>query len=630
MLQNIRENVTGWVAWLIIILLTIPFAFWGINQYFDTNAPQVAAEVNGTEISVRAVEQAYQQRYNELAEMLGEQMSPDLINAQALRMDVLQQMIMRELIQQKVQEQGYRPSLEALRAHIRGMQAFQVEGEFSPTQYRQTLNYSNVTPAAFEQAQRRNLSLEQMQRAMTGSSFATPVEAAFQVALREQGRIHSDVMVPASRFLDSVEVSDEEIATYYEENTGSFLTEESADVAYVVLDKQDFAADEEVSEQQLRDFYQRQLDQYASQEQRRASHILIEGGDEESLQKAQEIHKRITEGESFAKLAEEFSADTISAEEGGDLGLVQRGQLVGNFEDALFSMEEGEVSEPVKTEFGYHIIKLDEIKAPAAPEFEEVRDELVADYKKQAAEQEFQDAVQQLTDITYADSGSLASAADELGLEIKTIESVTRRNGEGLAANDKVRNAVFSATVLQDRMNSDPITLDDGRVVVLRIAEHHPAEPKPLVTVADDIREILKRQKASEDAKALAESIQERAAAGENLAAIATDLNLPFRGERKTLRSSSTLSTNYTSALFAAEYPGENPVIDQTQVNGTDFVVFRLTAVEPGRFAELTNSEQQSRIQQLASRTTNVELQAYMRELRDSADVQVFEKNLEQ
>lgn len=629
MLQSIRENIKGVGAWVIILFLCVPFAFWGINQYFDTTAQNVAATVNGEEISSFAVEQAYQQRYQQLVQAFGDQLPPGLINEQALRREQLDQLIIQELLRQKMLDLGYRASDEQVREAIRAIPAFQENGKFSPERYRLALASARRTPAAFEAIVRRDLALEQLQQGIAGSAFATPRAAAVMVAVEEQGRRHSSILVPDEAFADQVEITAEDVASYYEANKSQYMTEESVDLAYVELSLDRFAEQMEVTEETLREIYASRAEQYASQEQRRARHILIEGEDETARAAAEAALERVRAGEDFAAVAREVSDDPISAEEGGDLGYIQRGQLEGPFEEALFAMSEGEVRGPVQTDFGYHIIMLEEVQAAALPDFEEIRDELAADYREQEARRAFDDAIRQLADATFRDDGGLDTAAEELDLEIREVENVTRRRGPGIAENPQVREAAFSESVLDDRLNSDVIRLADDRVAVVRVAEHRPAEPKPLAEVEQQVRDRLRTERAREMARAKAESVLERARAGEALSEIAQAEGLVYRDESLTYRQTPDIGPGYAEALFSAEYPVDGPTLAMTPVENNDFVVFRLTEVIPGRWAELTASEQEARLRSLRQRNAQTMTAAYIAEMRNSADVVISEDNLE-
>ncbi|HEX6930348.1 MAG TPA: peptidyl-prolyl cis-trans isomerase, partial [Gammaproteobacteria bacterium] len=516
-----------------------------------------------------------------------------------------------------------RASDAQVRERISNMQAFQVNGEFSAERYREALSMAGRTPAVFEILLRRDIALEQLQQGVVESSFATPREAAIVMAIEEQGRRHSAIIVPDEAFDDAVEITDADLAEYYEANKTRFLTEETVDAAYVELTKDAFTEDMEVSEQTLRELYTSRADRYASQEQREASHILIAGDDEAARAKAEAVLERIQSGEDFAAVAAEVSDDPVSAEEGGSLGLIQRGQLEGAFEEALFSMDEGEVRGPVKTDFGFHIIRLDDIKAPALPAFEEIRDVLAADYRAEQAQERFEEAVRQLADAAFRDDGSLATASDELDLEIREIEDVTHNAGPGLAGNPEVRKALFSDSVLRDGLNSDPIQLSDEQVVVVRVIEHKPAEPKPLAAVEEQVRQQLRAERATELARTKANEILERARGGESLSDIAAAEGLTFRDESVTYRQTPDISTAYANALFSAEYPVDGPTLAMAPVENNDFVVFRVTEVLPGDYAGLVASERETRLRQLAQREGAAATGAYIAEMRNSADITV-------
>lgn len=630
MLQSIRENIKGVGAWVIILFLCIPFAFWGINQYFDPVAKDAVASVNGEEISSFEVEQAYQQRYQQLLQAFGDELPPGLINEQALRREQLNQLILQELLRQKLQEMNYRASDEQVRDMIRGIPAFQQDGQFSPDRYRQALLMAGRSPAAFEQLIRRDIALQQLQEAVTGSEFATPFEAAFATAIEEQGRRHSAVVVNDEPFRQQVQISEEDLQAYYEQNLTQYMTQERVDLAYVAMSLDQFAQDVEVTDEALQELYSQRAGQFASEEERRARHILVEGDSDAARAKAEAALQRIQAGEEFATVAKEVSDDAVSAEEGGDLGYIQRGQLSGEFEEALFSLEEGEIAGPVKTDFGYHIIKLDEIKAPELPEFEEIRDELAREYRERQARQMFEDAVQQLADATFQNDSGLEAAADQLDLEIKEVEGVTRAQGEAIAANEKVRQAAFSETVLEEGLNSDPIYLDDDRVVVVRVAEHQPAEPKPLAEVEEQVGQSLLAERARQMAREKANAVLERAQGGESMAEIARSEGLIYRDESVTYRQTPDIGPAYAEALFNAEYPDEGATYGMSPVENNDFVVFQLTEVIPGRYDELTASERESRQRQLRQRVASVMAAAYVAEMRANADIVIQETNLEQ
>ncbi|HLU62068.1 MAG TPA: SurA N-terminal domain-containing protein [Gammaproteobacteria bacterium] len=622
MLQRIRENVKGWGAWVIVLFLCVPFAFWGINQYFDPVADNAVAAVNGEQISSFQLDQAFQQRYQQILQMFGDDLPAGLINEQALRREELNRLIMQELLRQRTRELNLRASDQQLRDAIRAIPAFQQNGQFSAELYRQALLRAGHTPASFENLMRRDIALSQLQEGIAASAFATPLQTAMAVALENQGRRHAAVVVADEPFRAQVELSQEELQAYYEQNQDNYLTEETVDLAYVQLDLERFASEIEIDEAELRSLYEQRSADSAAQEERVVRHILIEGSDDAARARAEEALRRVQAGEDFAAVASEMSDDVASAAEGGSLGAIQRGMLTGAFEDALFAMNEGEVRGPVQTDFGFHVLKLDEIRSLGVESFESVREELADELRRQRARERFDQAVTQLADATFREDGSLQPAADELGIEVHEIENVTRRGGEGLAQNPDVRSAAFSETVLGEGRNSDPIYIGDS-VVVIRVVGHQPAEPKPFETVEAEIRDRLTTERARELALQKANAVLERARNGESLADIAQAEKLIYRDESVTYRQTPDIGPAYAEALFAAEYPLEGPVFDVTAVENNDFVVFRLNEVIPGRMNEIAPRERQNRRRQLSDQHGNESITAYLGEMRANADVVV-------
>lgn len=626
MLQRIRENVKGWGAWIIILFLCVPFAFWGINQYFDPVAENAVASVNGEQISSFQLDQAFQQRYQQILQMFGDDLPANLINEQALRREELNRLVMQELLQQRTNEQNFRASDEQLRQAIRAIPNFQENGRFSPERYRQSLLLAGHTPASFEALMRRDLALRQLQEGVSASAFGTPLEAAMTVAVNEQGRRHAAIVIADDQYREQVELSEDELRAYYEENVSEYMTEETVDIAYLELDLSDFANEVEVDENELRELYAQRSAESVAQEERVVRHILIEGSDEAARARAEEALQRVQAGEDFATVAREMSDDVASAEEGGSLGAIQRGMLEGEFEETLFSMSEGEVRGPVQTDFGFHVLKLEEIHNLGVEDFDSMRDELAQELRESRARERFDEAVTRLADAAFRDDGSLEPAAAELGMEIQHIENVTRGGGEGLARNADVRQAAFSQTVLEEGRNSDPLYIGNT-AVVLRVAGHQPSEPRPFEEVEPQIAERLTVERARELAHEKANSVLERARSGESLADIAQAEKLIYRDESVTYRETPDIGPGYAEALFSAEYPIDGPVFGLAAVENNDFVVFRLSEVVPVRLGELAPSERQARRRDIGQDRGTEATAAYFAEIRANADIVIKDES---
>lgn len=633
MLQTIRDHIKGWIATVIIGLLTIPFALWGINEYFSYTREGFVARVNDVEIPPASLREEYQAQVDRLRQILGDQFDTALFDEKRMRRETLDRMIAREVLRQHLIAHDYRIADEMLSEEIRRHPAFQVAGKFDLQTYRNRLAAENLTPAGFEERWREALGLQQLQDAITRSEFATPAELEREIALRGQQREVSIVQVPAARYQGGVEVTEQEVAAYYEANKGRYLTEETVDIEYLELDATGLDADLVIDDEVLRDMYQQEQDRQQQAEQRLARHILvaIKGDEAAARKKAEDLLARVRAGEDFAALAREHSDDAGSASAGGDLGWVQRGQLVGPFEDALFALQsKGAVSDIIKTEFGFHIIRLEDVRVQQSEPFEAVRERLAAEYRKREIDARFYERAERLTDLAYSNPDSLAPAAKALGLTIQRVANVTRRGGEGIAANAAIREAAFSASVLEEGVNSKPLELGHNHVVVLRVAERRPPVPRPLAEVREEVRAALLREKASQLARDAAQRITDALRAGLPMTQVAAREGLTATPPRFVERSDAALDPALAAAVFAAARPVEGKAtVDVVALPQGDFAVFALTAVRPGSLASLDEATRQVRMRELARRFGQTAFSAYVEELRRNADIVIREDQIE-
>src|SRR5690606_31124530 len=404
------------------------------------------------------------------------------------------------LLEQRALDLGYRVSDATLAARVMSIPEFQVEGEFSKDRYIALLRSNGITEAQFEEDLRTDTLIRQLQSGVLDSAFVTPYELDRRYALQHQEREIDYVLIAANEFRDQIEVTDEDIERWYTEHQSEFMLPEKVDLQYIELTREHAAGAVEVTEAALREYYEQNKDKYQTPERRKARHILItigDGLDEAAAEKkATELTERIKGGADFAQLAEEYSKDPGSAAQGGDLGWAERGMFVGPFEEALFSMSPGEVRGPVKTQFGYHIIQLEEIEHGEQRSFEDVRGELEAEYRKEQSEAFFYEQAEKLGDLAFESLTELDSVARAMGLPIKTATGVTREGGGELPSNPEIFEAAFSDDVLERGQNSPLIAVDDDRAIVLRVTNHVPAEPRPLAEVKDEIVSHIKVQRA--------------------------------------------------------------------------------------------------------------------------------------
>lgn len=633
MLQSFRERIKGWIAVVIVGLLVIPFALWGVNSYFDFARETTLATVNGVEITPVRFQQRYQEQLARFQQMFGEQYRPEMFDNQRMREQVLDALVDEEVVRQRAAELKFRVGDQQLAAEIRKLEFFQAEGAFSPDLYRSLLSQQGMSPAQFEARVRADLVDAQLPSGIQGTEFVTDEELARYVALRDQQRAVRWTLVPVEMFIAGITLSDADLQAWYEANSARFMDPETVALEYLEFKPDASGADIEVTEEALRELYEQQADLHRSQEQRLARHILIpvEGEDVAAAEaKAAALVARLNAGEDFASLARAESQDPGSAADGGSLGWIERGVLVGPFEDALFSMETGQVQGPVRTEFGVHVIKLEEIKAEATKPFAEVRDALELEYLDSERERRYLETAERLTDLAYANPDSLEPAAEALGLSVQRVEGVTRDSGAGIAVEDRVREAAFSTDVLEEGRNSPPLELAPQHVVVVRVAERRPAQRRPFASVRDQVEDGARQEQAAARAQALAEQARERVQGGEPLATVARKLGLTEVRDARLTRQGGEVPPDLARAVFQAPLPtAETPSLGIAVLPDGSRVLFSVDSVQRGELAALSDEDRAARRSEYTRRWSSDGLQAYLADLKARAEVQVFKDRLQ-
>lgn len=530
MLQEIRERAQGWIAWAIIILITIPFALWGIQSYLGVGAEPIVATVNGTEIKTRDLDMRVEETRMRMRERLGAAYRPELFEGAALRNQVLEGMIQEQLLLQASHDMGLRASSLELQGAILANPAFQRDGRFDKETYDRMLQLQGISPLQYEDSLRQRIVGTQIQRALAASELVTAQELNEAVRLDRQQRRLSYLRLPKADFHDETPLPEEEIQAWYEAHADRYRTPERVKLTYLVLDAAKLDVGQPVDEQVLRQRYTEQMEDFRTPEQRRARHILVTlepgaDGAAEAAAKAriETIRARLVAGEAFASVAQEVSQDPGSASQGGDLGLFGMGVMDPAFEGATFALDLGQLSEPVRSPFGYHLIEVTEIQPETLKPFEEVRDQLATEASQGSMESAFYDMAERLANLVYEHPDSLEPAATTLGLSLQTSDWFGRDGGSDLLANPKVVAAAFSDEVLREGTNSDLIEPEPEvlRAIVLRVTEHEEAAPKPLAEVREEIITTLRDRKAADAAQAAAKAMVERLQAGESLAGLA-------------------------------------------------------------------------------------------------------------
>jgi peptidyl-prolyl cis-trans isomerase D len=625
MLQKIRDKITGWVAAIFLGAIAVVFIFWGID--FQSTSNTYAVKVNGERVPVQTVQRAWQQRQSQLQQMLRDEVPPELLKSQ--QAVILDQFAQQTLLKQRAEDFGYEVSDQALANRVREIPQFQADGKFSADRYNAVLRSAGLTTSQFESDLETELLITQGQEAIVDSAFALPYELERRYALDRQEREIDYALIPASSFAGQVQVTDEQIQKWYDSHKSDYMSPETADLEYLEVTRAMAESRVEVTDQALKDYYENAKDRFQAQERRRARHILItaEAGldDAAAEKRAADLAAQAKAGANFEELAKKNSKDPGSAQQGGDLGWAERGMFVGPFEEALFAMSKGEIRGPIKTQFGYHVLRLDDIEAGHLKSFEEAKAELEAEYRKERAESIFADESQKLDEQSFAALTELAPVAKALDLPIKRVTGFTREGGGDLDSNPEVIKAVFSEDVLERGQNSPIIPVGDDRAIVVRVTNHKPAEPKPLAEVRPQIEESLTRQAMRDAAAKQGAEVVARLQKGDTWSAVMSELKLQPAGPRFVTRKDQVAPAVVLRAAFdvpRAEINAEKPRIAGATTDDGNYAVWSLSAVRaPDPTAE-PSAEKSTRQQQTARQLGNEEFATYLKEAERTADIE--------
>lgn len=618
MLERIREGSQSFAAKAVLVLIILTFALAGVGSYVTGGADTTVAEVNGAEITQTEYDRAYENERSRLQEQFGDMfdaISSDPGYMKTLRANVMNQLIEQRLLIQYAQDHGMRISAAQVKQEIRDIPAFRTAGQFDNDVYLMALRNAGYTPESFANLMQNDLLRNQLLQALAGSEFALDSEILTILRLQEQTRSGGYLVARNADFIDQVELSEEEITQYYESNSQAFQAPERIKVEYVELSKADLMSDIEIADEEVRAFYDNRIDQYRTEEERRLSHILVEHGTENAEQKAQQALAELRDGADFADVAQTYSDDTFSAEVGGDLEWVERGMMDEDFDQAAFELENvGDVSDVVETSFGYHIIKLTDLRPGSVTPFEEVADEVRQQLVEQQLEDRYFQLQQQLAEVSFEQPDTLAPAAEAIGEQVRTTDLFARNRAPTPLSDDVILNNIFSENLIDERLNSDIIETSDDRSLVVRVLEHEPQHTRELAEVRDQIEQQLRTEKAQQMALEQAQQWQQQWAEG------GSELD-----DQVVWFDSITMNTQehprgvVRNVFQMAPNAGDEPAMKAVELSNGDAVVIALTQVTPGN-AELDEQADQIR-QQLSNRQAQVILQAFIDTLKEDADI---------
>ena len=580
MLQGIRDRAHGFIAWIVVVLICIPFALWGVQEYLVPDPNVAVAEVNGEEIFLLEYQNALQGVRASLNRQFPGQDVSRVFGEAFIRERAMDGLIRERLVAGASADAGFVVSDEQLATAIRSAPAFRRDGAFSTEEYEYALRRSGTSPGRFEADTRRRFLESQWQNALVLSAVAAESRARRLAVLDAQERVFSQLVVPAERFA-AAEIDEVAVTKRFEDQRASFMTPEEVRLRYVVLSRDDLAAEIEVGPGTLEGYYETRKAGMTVPEQRRVRHILIadEGEGEEALARAEELRARILAGEDFEAVARVASNDPGSANRGGDLGYSGRGIWTPPFEEAAFSLPVGELSEPVRSEFGVHLIRVEDVRPVRTPSFEEATPELEREYREERAEQIYYEQVERLSNLVFEQPDNLDDAAQILGLAVKESDHVSRRGepGHDVLGDPSVIAAAFGDDVLAGN-NSEPVEIDGYRTVVLRVDDRRAPRQQTLDEVRPDIIASLRTERARADARELGVELLGRLRAGEAMQSVSGDL--AWSEERSAGRQEPDLEFTVREVLFGMPRPGAGvTTFDGVGLLNGDFVVLALARV---------------------------------------------------
>jgi peptidyl-prolyl cis-trans isomerase D len=622
MLHAIREKFTGWIAAAILALIAVTFVFVG-GANFAFIGTNYAAKVDDTEIGLGQFEQAYRDQLQQNPQFA---QLPEELRMQ-LRRNVLEQLIQQRVVDNYLAEAGYRISDDMVSGVIQQIPEFQIDGQFDMDTYRNVLAMSGYEPSMFELDRRIMLRRNQLERAIRGSSVLTPAAYRRYLNLAGEQRIVAMATLDADAVADEISITEEMITAYYDDNPTMFQLPETVDLQYVEVLRSDVARSVTVSESELTEYYAFNEDRYLQDEQRQARHILITFGDDEAAaeEKANALRARIDAGEAFEDLARSDSEDTATAPQGGDLGTLTRSQLPGDLGSAIFSIEEGAVDGPIKSEFGFHIVRLDKILEQGPLPFDQVRAELTAELQDQKAESLFRELERKMSDALF-DAASIDAIAAAVDGEVKTVEGFSREGGEPLGSELAIINAVFDDVVVTDGQLSDIVEIDAGRSFVFVITKHDPATRQPLDEVRDQVTADLREQESEALMASRADQMIAALEGGAEFAAAAEAIGATA-GEPVLMNRDSQDADQFISvAVFTAKKPSQDAATYGSTRNGEGgYTVYSIESVIPGRPESVPVEQRDAGKRQLTDQAGVAEFIAFVQALRESAEVIVNE-----
>jgi peptidyl-prolyl cis-trans isomerase D len=610
LISSIKKKSTGFVAYFIVGLIALTFIVTALYGIDFMGSGQTVAKVGDKEISKTEFIKNFVPQQRNLQQQLGAEYSTDIENI--LKQTVIDQMVNSQILFQYAQNHGYVTTPKEVQTNIAKNEVFYKEGKFDVDQYKKILRLNGYSVQEYEASQFQQLTQEQLRSNIEKSAFVTDFERKNVTSLLNQERKFDYLEIPVKDFSDQVSITDSMLKDYFDKNQDRFIKPMKVSVDFVELNLDEVTKSISPSDDDLAILYDEEKNRFSTDEERKAQHILVE-----NKVTADQVISLINEGKSFDDLAKEYSIDTGSKNSGGDLGFFGIGVMVPEFETAVFAMKEGEVSQPIKSEFGFHVIKLNKIKESSSKSFDEVKEQLVKIYQKNQGQKMIYDLSDEMTNLAY--EGSLEELAEKMNLKLQTSELFSKTSK---SPNKKMINAAFSDPVLNRGENSEPIDLGEDKLVVLRLNKLEKSRNLNFDEVKTQVEGIVKTQESKKLADKLTDEIITSINDNQKTDEILKKNNLNWTSVGWTKRDNQKVDPSAIDLAFKAPKPNSKPGISLSKNLGSKNMIVRVNALK-------TSDESAGNVDRLLNTYETDEFYlATLKELKKEANIEIYRDRL--
>ena len=634
MLQTIRDQVKGWLAVVIFTIMIIPFAFWGINYYFDQAGGVIAIEVNGEEITLADFQRAYQDMRQQWQSISG---APVEEEAESLiKKRVTEDLIQTELLKQAGNKAGLYVGEEEVWQTIRQVPGFNDDSGFNISLFEIAANRSGLAPAGFLARIQQDMAVEQMRNALFSTDFVTQPEVSSYSRIVHQTRDFSYAVLSSDELKESIQVTDEQLQSYYEDND-RYIEPEKVRIAYLVLSLARVAEEVYLEKGELEAYFDENKHNYEVEETREVKQILIKLPEEPSealveqmKAKADELHELVKEGKGLQDVSVNYAGEHEGSIEFSEFGFLSKGVLEAEVDEVVFSMAAGEISEPVQSRYGFHIMEAGEIKGVSEATLEGMRAEVEQDLREEKAAKQLYELTDRLAALTYENPDTLEVAAEELGLQLQKSDFISREDpGVGIVAEPSVTSAAFSDEVLLEENNSDLLELENDRYMVLRMLEHRSSMKKPFEDVRNEIITRVKYEQARDRIKQRGETILEQLKQGKSKEELALEYSLDWKTATGVIQDDENTNRSVLRTAFGAGIPeADKPLYEGASLGAGDYIVVIVYSVSKADPDTIEKEELDAIRGQLLQTHTASTWAEFNNILRANADVTVYEEFL--